>query len=778
MKIRILFAGLILTSCLVPLQAQLAMGKWRTHFAYNSVNQIAQSEHKVFAISAGALFSVDKKDQDIELYSKLNGLSDNNISRIEYDSENKQLLIVYNNGNIDLLSSSGVINIPDLYNKQMSTSKTINQIMINDDKAYLSCDFGILVLNMNKHEVADTYYIGDNGSDVKVLNTAIQGSYLYAISSNTIYKSLLSEPNLANYEFWSTLSGLPGNGEFKKIASFGGKLVLMRGNKLYAQNENQIWSPLFSEISVSDFFVLNNNKMIITDNGTTSYLVDEALNLTPFENMGLMPDAEFDSERNLYWFAGKSEGVVSYNTETWEVNSYKPGGPIVNIPWEMTFSQQKLFVVQGGRWATQDNKPGYVMIYENNTWTNLDPTIIKNKTGYDALDFMNIAVDPLDDKHFFVTSYGTGLYEFKNDAFVNWYNHLNSTLETVIANNPYRFIRLDGAIFDQDGNLFLANIGVNAAIKVLLKDGTWTQLTYPEAAKPTLGRILISNQNPNQKWVPSVRYSPGILIFDDNGTITDQSDDQSVFKSSFVFPETENGQTVLISETPAYVYTIVQDKSGTVWVGTDLGPFLFYNTSKIFDPDYTCSRVKIPRNDDTGLADYLLKDEKIKAIAIDGANRKWLGTETSGVYLMSENGQETIQHFTVSNSPLLSNDILSIAISPVTGEVFFGTGNGLVSYQSNAVDGGDTFNNVHAYPNPVRENFTGVITITGLIKDTQVKITDLNGNLICQTVSNGGIATWDGKDVRGRKVSTGIYLAICVNEDGTQSTITKIMVIN
>jgi len=670
MKIRILFAGLILTSCLVTLQAQLAMGKWRTHFAYNSVNQIAQSEHKVFAISAGALFSVDKKDQDIELYSKLNGLSDNNISKIEYDSENKQLLIVYNNGNIDLLSSSGVINIPDLYNKQMSTSKTINQIMINDDKAYLSCDFGILVLNMNKHEVADTYYIGDNGSDVKVLNTAIQGSYLYAISSNTIYKSLLSEPNLANYEFWSTLSGLPGNGEFKKIASFGGKLVLMRGNKLYAQNENQIWSPLFSEISVSDFFVLNNNKMIITDNGTTSYLVDEVLNLTPIENMGLMPDAEFDSERNLYWFAGKSEGVVSYNIETSEVNSYKPGGPIVNIPWEMTFSQQKLFVVQGGRWATQDDKPGYVMIYENNTWTNLDPTIIKNKTGYDALDFMNIAVDPLDDKHFFVTSYGTGLYEFKNDAFVNWYNYLNSTIQTIVSGNPYRYMRLDGAIFDKDGNLFLSNTNVNAAIKVLLKDGTWTQLTYPDAAKPTLGRILISNQNPNQKWVPSVRYRPGILIFDDNGTITDQSDDQSVFKSSFVFPETENGQTVLISETPAYVYTIVQDKSGTVWVGTDLGPFLFYNTSKIFDPDYTCTRVKIPRNDDTGLADYLLKDEKIKAIAIDGANRKWLGTETSGVYLMSENGQETIQHFTVSNSPLLSNDILSIAISPVTGEVF------------------------------------------------------------------------------------------------------------
>lgn len=778
MKIRILFVGLILTSCLVPIQAQLAMGKWRTHFAYNSVNQIAQSENKVFAISSGALFSVDKEDQEIELYSKINGLSDNNISKIEYNSEKKQLLIVYNNGNMDLLSSGGVVNIPDLYNKQMSTSKAINHILFNGNKAYLSCDFGILVLNTDKGEVADTYYIGTNGADIKVLNTTIHGLYFYAISSNTIYRGLLSEPNLANYEFWSTLSGLPGTGELKKIASFGGKLVLMRGDKLYTQNENQVWSPLFSEISVSNFFVLNNNKMIITNNGTTSYSVDELMNLNPIENIGVMPDAKFDSERNLYWFAGKSEGVISYNIGTSKINSYKPKGPAANIPWEMTFSGQKLFVVQGGRWAAQYDSLGIVMIHENEQWRNLNPADIKAKTGHDAFDFMNIAVDPLDDKHFFVTSYGTGLYEFKNDVFVNWYHHLNSTLETVISNNPYRFIRLDGAIFDQDGNLFLANIGVNAAIKVLLKDGTWTQLAYPDAAKPTLGRIMISNQNPAQKWVPSVRYSPGILIFDDNGTITDQSDDQSVFKSSFVYLETENGQTVLKSETPTYVYTIAQDKNGTVWVGTDLGPFLFYNTSKIFDPDYTCSRVKIPRNDDTGWADYLLKDVKIKAIAIDGANRKWLGTETSGVYLMSENGQETIQHFTVSNSPLLSNDILSIAISPVTGEVFFGTGNGLVSYQSDAVDGGDTFNNVHAYPNPVREDFTGVITITGLIKDTQVKITDLNGNLICQTVSNGGIATWDGKDVHGRKVSTGIYLAICVNEDGTQSTITKIMVIN
>lgn len=238
------------------------------------------------------------------------------------------------------------------------------------------------------------------------------------------------------------------------------------------------------------------------------------------------------------------------------------------------------------------------------------------------------------------------------------------------------------------------------------------------------------------------------------------------------------GNTVLVEKFPGAIYSIAQDKNGAVWVGTDIGPFLFNNLSKVYDAGYTCSRVKIPRADSTNLADYLLVNEKIKAIAIDGANRKWLGTETSGVYLMSANGQQTIQHFTTSNSPLLSDNILSIAINPVTGEVFFGTDQGLISYQSDASDAGDTFGNVYAYPNPVRQGFTGVITITGLVENTQVKITDINGNLVCETVSNGSLATWNGKDVHGRKVNTGIYLAICANADGTQSTITKILVIN
>ena len=321
----------------------------------------------------------------------------------------------------------------------------------------------------------------------------------------------------------------------------------------------------------------------------------------------------------------------------------------------------------------------------------------------------------------------------------------------------------------------MTNDLVSYGIKVLKSNGEWAKLDYSGVrGKQSLGQILISNQNPNQKWVLSRRHIPGICIFDDNGTIDKQSDDKSVFHPSFNFNSGEGITTI----TPAFFFCMEQEKNGTIWVGTNEGPLLFNNPSKAFDSDFACSRVKIPRNDGTISADYLLVEEQINAIAIDGANRKWLGTKSSGIYLMSENGQETIRHFTTMNSPLLSNEILSIAINPVTGEVFIGTGAGLVSYQSDAAEDTGVFNNVHAYPNPVRENYSGIITITGLVADTKVKITDLTGNVVCETTSNGSIATWDGKNTFGQKVSTGVYLAICVTPDGLQSAITKILVIN
>jgi len=771
MKNRIIAINFLLSIFVLATHAQVAMGNWRTHFAYTSVAQIAQSANKIFAVSEGALYSVDKQDGSYEFYSKLSGLNGTNISRIEFDATNQQLLIIYSNGNMDVLATGGVTNIPDFYNKQISANKEVNQIQFYDNKAYLACNFGIVVLNMQKKEVADTYYIGPNASEVKVLNTTVHNGIIYALTNSTIFKASVTEPNLVNYEFWTTATGLPGSGNFQSIVSYAGRLFLLRSGQLYIQESNNTWSNFMVDNSITNFNVSNGGMSVYASNNV--YLIDNLLNVKTVSNLGTLTDAEYDVKNNNYWFAGNELGVISYKqvgVETPTLNYYKPVGPAVNYPFEMKFAGEKLFVVPGGRWAAEEQRAGAVMMFEKGVWSNIYQKTIQDQTGHPVLDFMNVAVDPLDDKHFFVTSYGTGLFEFKNNAYFNWYNHLNSNLSTAIIDNPYKYIRLDGAIFDSQGNLWVTN---NGEIKILLADGNWTQILNDVLKKPTLGKILILSQNPDQKWIPSVRYTPGICVFDDNGTITDFTDDKSIFH--FSFPDPDNEASPL---SPNAYFCIVQDKNGVVWVGTDQGPLLFHNPTKAFELGFTCSRVKIPRNDGTNLADYLLADEEIKAIAIDGANRKWLGTKTSGVYLMSENGQETIKHFTVSNSPLLSNDILSIAINPVSGEVFFGTGQGLVSYQSDAANAENVFGEVYAYPNPVREGYTGVITITGLIENTQVKITDLNGNLICETISNGSIATWDGKDVHGRKVSTGVYMVICSNADGTQSAITKILVIN
>jgi len=788
MKKKIITTGFLLSFFFCAICAQVAMGKWRTHFAYNSVSQIAQSENKIFAVSDGALFSVDKQDAGMEFYSKLNGLSGTNITHIEYDFANKQLLIIYSNGNIDMMSTDGIINIPDLYNNQMSASKDVNHILFYQNKAYLSCNFGIIVLNMLKKEVADTYYIGANASEVKVINTTIHNGKIYALTASTLFRASVSEPSLVNYEFWSTVSGLPGSGDLQSAVSFAGQYILLRGGKLYIQNNNSDWSPYLPTLNVTSLNV-SNNSLNIFDGSNTVNLVDTLFNVKTISNLGTLSDVEYDVAKSTYWFAANSAGIKTYKqvgTENPVIDSIKPAGPALNNPFEMKFSGKKLFVVPGGRWAIPDLRAGFVMIYENDVWTNIYGNIIQEQTLHPVLDFMNIAIDPIDDKHFFVTSYGTGLYEFKNNVFTNWYNYLNSTIESQIPAAPYYYMRLDGAIFDKSSNLFFANMtgGKSVGVKVLRADGTWTKFLYSfpnitQSEIPTLGRILISNQNPNQKWIPSLRYAAGLCVFDDNGTLDSQSDDKSIFLSQFTFLETDNNNnTIPVSIAPSSVYTTAQDKNVTIWVGTDQGPFLFNNLSKVFEPGYTCSRVKIPRNDDSGLADYLLLNEKIKAIAIDGANRKWIGTESSGAYLMSDNGQITIQHFTTVNSPLLSNNILSIAINPISGEVFFGTDQGIVSYQSDASEAGTIFGDVHAYPNPVREGYNGIITVTGLIQNARVKITDLNGNLVCETISNGSIATWDGKDVHGRKVNTGIYLVVCVSEDGTQSTITKILVIN
>lgn len=754
---------------------QLAMGEWQTHFSYDNVNTIAQSPNRVYAVSNGALFSVDKQDGSLEFYSKLSGLNDASVSDVVYSSDNDCLIIIYENSNIDIMRSGGITNVPDLYNKQLGTSKAINDVFVYADLAYLSCDFGLMVVNLAKNEVAETCYIGENAAQVKVLNAVVYHDSIYAVTENALYAAAVSDPNIVNYEYWNVTrsDNLPGDGVIEQIHSFENDLLLLRNGKVYRKSLNgNVWENVLNDVDILSLHASNGVLMGMTASSVLRISQDYTYDVIPLANPH---DAVLDDVRNMIWIAGDALGVVSYNNSDQTISYYKPSGPAVNIPYRMTFSNGRLFVLQGGRWAVQYNRLGVVMIYENGKWNNILHTEFPLlPTGSYPKDFMSVIVDPLDNKHFYVTSYGMGLYEFVNDELYEHYTFENSTISTIYPNGnlsqKYHYMRMDGGVIDEDGNLWVTSTSVINGLNMMDQQKNWTSITYGNTLKlTTLGLILIPQPTSRHKWILSHRGTPGIVFYDDNNTPYDNSDDFASMISSF----TDQDNNTL---TPSEYYSIAVDKDGAVWVGTDIGPLVFSDAEASFNSNQ-CTRIKIPRNDGTNLADFLLENEKINAIAIDGANRKWIGTESSGLYLMSENGQETIEHFTTQNSPLLSNQILSLAINSTTGEVFVGTGAGLLSYQSDAAEGNENITKISAYPNPVREDFNGVVTITGLVDGSIVKITDISGNLVCETRSNGSLATWDCKNKWGHKVSTGIYLAICVSEDGSEYGKTKILVI-
>ena len=318
----------------------------------------------------------------------------------------------------------------------------------------------------------------------------------------------------------------------------------------------------------------------------------------------------------------------------------------------------------------------------------------------------------------------------------------------------------------------MTNTGTKDIVKVLKKDNTWTTLHYAEIAKhPTMVDLLFDSRG--WLWITSLQADAGLFCAKMNNTPFDVSDDETklvveVFRN-------QDGIGYDINQLCA----LAEDKNGQMWVGTDKGLFVLSNPKKFFDSNVVFTQIKVPRNDGTNLADYLLNGVYIQTICVDGANRKWIGTKDNGVYLVSADGLETIHHFTTDNSPLSSNSIVSIAIEKETGEVFIGTDNGLVSYMSDATEPVDILKEglLHAYPNPVRENYTGNISVTGFTTDCNVKIVDSAGTLIYETTSTGGQIVWNGCNMRGDRVSAGVYYVLAYDENGNEGVTTKILII-
>lgn len=454
------------------------------------------------------------------------------------------------------------------------------------------------------------------------------------------------------------------------------------------------------------------------------------------------------------------------------VSTLNPGGPKYNNFAYMKFAYGQLYTCGGGYYSGV-SRPGCIQVLKEDDWNNYPQEDISTKTGVKFNDLLCLDVSPVEKDHLFVGG-RNGLYEFKDGEFANYYNKDNSPIQPYNdVNKEYELIL--GTSFDKEGNLWLLNSQApTQSIIEYTKDNKWVSHSQPTLMK------LDDDKFKNK----SLGYLRNI-IFDNRGLMWFVNAHWTI--PSFYCYQTSNnaikGYTSFTNEdgvtiNATYVNCIAEDNNHDIWIGTNAGPVLL-TKEQMNNDNSILTQVKVPRNDGTNLADYLLSDVNISCIAVDKANRKWFGTTNNGVYLINSDNIQQLQHFTSTNSPLLSDNIESIAINDENGLVYFGTDKGLCAYQSTAssINEEMTKDNVWAYPNPVSPEYTGNITITGLSLNANITITTSNGVLVNKGTSNSGIYTWNGCDLKGKRVASGIYMVMTATENGEKGCVCKIAIV-
>lgn len=739
------------------------IGEWKVYMAYHNATQSIPAGDKVYVLSDGSLYSYNTEDTGIETYDKVNRLNDVDIVHITYSKTYKTLLIVYQNSNIDLLiNDKDVYNIPDFMNKSMTKDKKLNDIFIKNQYAYLSTNFGILILDIKKKEISNSYIFSD---EKKVYSSTIVNDTIYAATDQGIFTGALTD-NLSDNKYWTKFN----EDIFNHIVLYDNTLIGCNTSGLFkidkvTTKSHSILNQNYSFIQVFDNKLIAGNTNSITIFDTIdSY---KTINQEEYFN-------HLSYSKNTFWGSNGSNGLNGYkynkekNQLEYIARNIIPNSPRRNYFEYLSFDNGRLLVAGGAIMLDRSEYDGTIMLYENNEWVNFEEKGIEEKTGLKYKDITSVIQVPGEPQHFFATSGGEGLYEFKEKKMVKLYNESNSPLVSIFPGDP-NYIRLNGLQYDSNNNLWMLSSGVKNMINIF-NNNKWTALHYTELEEKTLGRRIIFDSR-GWAWIIISYKKPSLFCLNTNNTLENTNDDQTRIFSSFT-----NQDGVVIDKPD--IFSIAEDKNGVIWIGTEKGPLIVNNPSKIFDNNIYFTQIKIPRNDGTNNADFLLANENINAICIDGANRKWIGTK-SGIFLLSEDGLETIHHFTTENSPLLSNNIYSIAINPNTGEVFIGTDKGLISYKSDATEGESSFsdNTSYAYPNPVHSDYDGLITITGLMKDSNVKITDTSGNLIYTGTSLGGQFSWNGKNRSNKRVASGVYFVLATNSEGKEGIVTKILMI-
>lgn len=739
----------------VSLQGQIPVGGWRAHFPYNHTHDLAIIGDKVYGAAQLALFSYNRTSGQLQTLNTTNGLNDVGIASIASKPGTSNLFVGYNNGNLDILKDGRVTNYPMLKNASMQGEKRIRDIHFYKGQTYLATGVGIMVFDTERLEIRETYQISAQAGNLLIYQLAHNATHFYAASANGLYRAPASGVNLMDYNNWELLENLPqekclGITHFQdrpfalfEDASGGGRVYYL---------QQGTWQVMDIAVDMPRKIYATDNSLFIAGKNRLR-VFNGALQITDvYEDYGFSNPKLNDmqqAEDGSLWLADDYYGIVKPAANRAKV--FRPNGPANAYASDITYASDLVLVAGGGKPNPYSEHGMYY--FDQNKWRTINKYSDEGLKGVKNLTFLQN--DPGNPGHFFAASWGYGLVEFQDNEVVRVYDERTpgSPLKPI---EPYGhgYLRLSGLDMDENGTLWMASTSTTQPVYGLTKDKEWIVPDvsgYGFGSRQTVGN-LVATEGGNI-WV--TLPDRGFLIVSPDGRRTKVMD--------FV---DENGERI-----DAQITHITQDKDGVIWVGTNSGIALYHNPGYVFESgNLAASRIVVNNT-------YLLKYDVVTDIVVDGGNRKWIGTGNSGALLLSGDGRTQLEQFTSQNSPLPAEGIVAIGIDEERGEVYFETDNGLVSYRSNARKGEANFEDVYVYPNPVREDFKGLITVDGLMANTRVKITDVSGNLVHQGESEGAVFTWDGKRRDGKRVNTGVYLVFCATPDGEFSKVTKFLVI-
>lgn len=776
MKIRI-FLLTALLSAVVCGYGQEAIGTWKDYLNYSNTSDLDILEGKIYVATSNAIFVYNTQDNSVSRLNRINGLSDIGISTVRANPNLGLIIVGYINGNLDIIQNGLITNITDIKNSSVSGDKQIRHISFFENTAYISTGLGIIDFNLERLEVKDTYKILSSG-DLSINETTVVNGILYAATAEGLFFGDLTF-DLTIFSNWQQDLSVPDPfGEILNCASYNQKIYInQRGSSpagLYMSENSQPWVLINESDEIEN--IRSNSQGISFTAGDYGELkgedgINPAVSINSYSGNSANMASLIADESGLIWIADKKIGLVSRINKS-QYEFIAPDGPATNRAFDIDVKHNQLWVASGapqrpGTWNNNLVFDGFYA-YRDGKWTNFIREVYQIINEETFADIAKVYVSPTNPNEAYIGSFFKGMMTTEGDEITNHFDFSNSSLQFWPDRTDTEWTGVAGFAQDNDRNIWISNSNAPSPLSVLESNGEWTSfdlLDGPDGIgnAKTLLDIIIDRQG--QKW--AIINKDGMVVFSEGADISDTSDDLTRHMKAF------SGQGGLPS---SEVLCLAEDLDGEIWVGTTDGIAVFYSPFDALTNNFSDSRQILVEQD--GVFQYLLEGQSVSAVAIDGANRKWISTFGSGVFLMSEDGTEEIARFTTLNSPLLSDVVNDIAIDQNTGEVFFATNEGVVSYFSDATQGsgaGIDCNSV--YPNPVRETYTGPISITGLDRDSEVKITDIRGNLIFTTISNGGKAIWDGKNTNGERVATGVYYALASNSDGSSKCTTKILVI-